>query len=281
MSNIEQQYLNILRELTQQADTYDNRTGEPTFKLPPKMIQHDMSEGFPLLTTKRVAWKTMKVELEGFIKGITSKSWYQDRGCKIWNQWCNPQKVPYSTDPKVQEIMAAEDDLGKIYGHQWRNYNDSGIDQLKNILYTLKANPNDRRMICMAWNPQHLGEMALPPCHYSFQITTRGNKVDLTWNQRSVDWFLGATFNIASYALLLSLIAKDANMEAGLLTGFFVDVHLYNNHIMAAEEQLTREIYDSPTVKTDKFTNIFDWKYDDTDIVNYRYHPPIKAPVAI
>jgi len=297
MSKIERDYLEILEELTQ-AEPQKNRTGVDAYKLPPKMLQHDMSKGFPLLTTKMVAKKTMMVELEGFIKGITSKKWFQDRNCKIWNEWCNPQKVPYSTDPKVQELMAAEDDLGPcLYGASWRGFHDpslntmydeygaqfSGqkVDQFANIIKTLRANPDDRRMLCVAWNPLGLKHTALPSCHVLFQVSTRGNKLDLTWYQRSCDWFLGIPFNIASYATLLHLFAKEANMEEGMLTGFFCDVHLYENHMEQAKEQLGREMYDLPTVETENFTSILDWEWSDTKVHDYKYHSSIKAPVAI
>ena len=303
MSNIEQQYLNILRELID-APKQDNRTGESAHKLPPQMLQHDMSEGFPILTTKFVAWKTMKVELEGFIKGITSKKWYKDRGCNIWNQWCSPQKIPYSTDPNIQKLMEQEDDLGEcLYGGNWRGFKDpmatvdvpemggmytantrhvgQSIDQLQNIVNTLKSNPEDRRMICLAWNPLGMKHTALPACHTMWQVTTRGNKLDLTWNQRSVDTLLGLPFNLASYGLLLHLLAKEAGLEVGILTGFLCDVHLYGNHIEQAKEQLSREIYNLPNIKTDEFKSIFDWIYEDTKIENYKYHPAIKAPVAV
>jgi thymidylate synthase len=265
-----------------------------------------MSEGFPLLTTKRVAWKTMKVELEGFIKGITSKKWFQDRGCKIWNEWCSPQKIPYSTDHIVQKLMADEDDLGPcLYGASWRGFHDpmamvsdnpygpglggaeseshngQKVDQFADMIKTLKANPQDRRMIVLAWNPLGLKHTALPACHVLFQVTTRGNKLDLTWYQRSCDVFLGIPFNLASYALLLHLIAKEVNMEEGVITGFLADVHLYENHIDQANEQLSREVYDLPNVTTGEFTSIFDWTSEDTDIHDYKYHPAIKASVAI
>ena len=290
----ETQYLQILKDLISSTDNkYANRTGVDTYKIPPRMIQHDMSLGFPIMTTKFVAWKTLRVELEGFIKGITSKSWFQDRGCKIWDEWCNPQQIPYSTDSKVQELMAAEDDLGPcIYGGGWRNFHDpavinimsdSGqhIDQLKNIVQTLKSNPQDRRMICLAWNPLGLKHAALPACHTMWQVTVRGNKLDLTWTQRSVDTFLGLPFNIASYGLLLHLLAKESGLEPGILSGSLCDLHLYENHIDQAKEQLSRTPYDLPEIQTNVFDNIFDWEWQTSVLHTYKYHPSIKAPVAV
>lgn len=310
MSKIEQQYLDICREILDKGVKKENRTGTDTRALFSKTIRHDMSEGFPLLTTKKVPFKTMKVELEGFIKGITSKKWFQDRGCKIWNEWCNPQKVSYGTDEFTQQKMREEDDLGPcIYGASWRNFHDplnkpkptstskfksfwlktffgkkpfgQKIDQLKNIVETLKTNPNDRRMICTAWNPLGLKHTALPACHVMFIVNVLDGKLNLTWTQRSVDWMLGCPFNIASYALLLHLLAKEAGLEEGELVGNFVDVHLYENHVNQVKEQLSRNLKDLPKVDTKNFTSIFDWDYQDTELIGYEPHPSIKAPVAI
>ena len=261
------------------------------------MIQHDMSDGsFPLLTTKRVAFKTMSVELEGFIKGITSKQWYKDRGCNIWNEWCNPQKVPYpaadmseKSRKLVLEAMAAEDDLGPaVYGAAWRNFRDpnshpgaQGVDQLANIVQTLKTNPEDRRMICLAWNPLGLKHTALPACHYSWQVMKRGEYLDLVWTQRSVDSFLGLPFNIASYGLLLLLLAREAGLKPGVLSGSLADLHLYENHVDQALEQLQRTPMPLPQVELLDKGSIFDWTHQDINLLGYSPHASIKAPVAV
>jgi thymidylate synthase len=304
--NAEQQYLQILEDLINSEVKQKNRTGVDTYKVPPRMIQHDMSRGFPLLTTKKVAWKTMKVELEGFIKGITSKKWFQDRGCHIWDEWCNPQKVPYGNNEEAKAKMRAEDDLGPcIYGASWRNFHDpeafviksigntiglfgdsikhvgQNIDQLKNIVDTLHNNPEDRRMICLAWNPLGLKHTALPSCHYSWQVLKRGDYLDLVWTQRSCDHFLGIPFNIASYGLLLHILAKEANLKEGVLSGSLADLHLYENHVEQAREQLSRKPYQLPIIKTENFESIFDWEHGDTELIDYKYHPTIKAPVAV
>ena len=312
--NIEQQYLNILQSLLgDTAIRQSNRTGVDTFKIPPRMIQHDMSDGsFPLLTTKRVAFKTMSVELEGFIKGITSKQWYKDRGCNIWNEWCNPQKVPYPAadmESKARDLvlqaMAEEDDLGPaVYGAAWRKYRDpmafapdvdcsqgvaeacltfvgQEIDQLANIVQTLKTNPEDRRMICLAWNPLGLKHTALPACHYSWQVMKRGEYLDLVWTQRSVDSFLGLPFNIASYGLLLLLLAREAGLKPGVLSGSLADLHLYENHVDQAKEQLSHPMRDLPYVELNDKGSIFDWTYEDALLFDYSCHGPIKAPVAV
>jgi thymidylate synthase len=281
--NAETQYLDHLHNTLSKGVRKTNRTGVDTFVHPyPVMIQHNMNRGFPLLTSKNVAFKPIRVELEGFIKGITDKKWFQDRGCSIWDEWCNPKKVPYSTDPKVQEQMKQENDLGKIYGFQWRNFNSEGYDQLKNIVDTLKTNPDDRRMICSAWNPNDLDEQALPPCHWAFELQHVDGKLNLMWHQRSCDSFLGCPFNIASYALLLHLLCLETGLREGVLTGVFNDFHIYENHVESVREQLKRNPVGSfPTIETKGFTSIFEWENTMTKSVGYNPLPKISASVAI
>lgn len=290
-SHIEHQYLTLLSRLVEQYrynESQPNRTGVDIVKIPPILLQHNMSDGFPILTTKKVAWKTLKVELEGFIQGITSKKWYQERGCKIWNEWCNPQKVPYGNDEETKAKMAAEDDLGPcLYGASWRDFHDPnaidshGVDQFKKVVDTLESNPYDRRMLCVAWNPLGLNHTALPACHVLWQVAVRGDVLDLVWYQRSVDTMLGLPFNLASYALLLHLLAKESGLKAGYVTGFLMDCHLYENHISAAREQLSRVPYDLPQIETENFTSIFDWTHKDSKLVDYKSHDAIKAEVAV
>lgn len=190
--------------------------------------------------------------------------------------------------------MITERDLGAIYGFQWRHFNASyenydsdytnkGVDQLKNLVETLKKNPNDRRMLVMTWNPSMLDEMALPPCHYGFQVTVINKRLNLMWNQRSVDTMLGLPFNIASYGLLLHLLAKESGFKEGKLIGFLGDVHIYKNHIEGAEEQLKRDPdqYELPQIKTSNFTSIFTWKYQDSEVENYKSYPRIKFDIAV
>lgn len=283
-----------------------------------EIFRHNMSDGFPLITTKKMAFKTFCVELEGFIKGITDKQWFKDRGCKIWNEWANPRVVDelYNShcniDPitgqKIKtkkEIQLEENDLGPIYGYQWRDfaasynthqYDDcdfcdyhngvlNGYDQLKSICDQLKANPYDRRMVCSAWNPNQMNMMALPACHVMFNVVVYGNKLNLVWFQRSNDIFLGNPANIMSYALLLLILAKHANLEPGELVGTFNDCHIYNNQIEQAKLQLTREPYPLPQlVIKDNKEGGFDplkWEYDDVELLNYQCHPSIKAEVTV
>lgn len=281
MKSIDTEYLRIVDKILTNGEFKDNRTGVRTIAIPGEMIQWNMQDGFPLLTTKKVPYKSIKVELEGFIKGINSKKWFQDRGCSIWNEWCNPQKVPYSKDEKTKELMKQEDNLGKFYGVQWRNFNSQGIDQFKNIINTLKINPNDRRMVVSAWNPAELGEMALVPCHYAFQVTVINGKLNLFWNQRSVDTALGLPFNIASYATLLHLLAKESNLQEGTLTGFLADVHIYEPHIENLKVQLSRQPLEMPIIETKEFKSIFDWQYTDTQLLNYQSHEKLSFEVAV
>lgn len=282
--------------------------GVRTLALPNQLFSHNMEDGFPLLTTKKVAWKALRVELEGFIKGITSKWWYQDRGCKIWNEWCNPKKIVQRIiDQQLtyeegiwdlqKQWQAEEDDLGPIYGFQWRRFgqcydeDDNGwadeaiksdADQLQTICNTLLYNPMDRRMVCSAWNPIHISRMALPPCHWGWNVTVIGDKLHLFWVQRSCDLMLGVPFNIASYGLLLELLAYMSGFKPGNLSGMLVDCHIYENHIDKAWEQVRRPPKKLPTVairnksgKLGKAFHIFDWTYEDVELLNYDPHPKI------
>lgn len=280
--NIERQYLDLMKTVLEKGTVKENRTGTNAITYIPSMLQHDMKNGFPLITTKKMGIKSISAELEFFIKGLTDKQWLKDRKCNIWNEWCNPSKVPegLTYDERIA-FQASENDLGKIYGYQWRNFNSSDHDQLKNIIETLKTNPNDRRMLCSAWNPLQFNEMALPPCHVMWGVQVLDNKLNLWWSQRSQDLFLGNSYNTASYALLLKLIAKEVGLEEGILTGFLADVHIYENHVEQVKEQLTREPFELPQLNITNFTSIFDWEYTDVELIGYQSHPAIKAPVAI
>jgi thymidylate synthase len=281
------QYLDLVKEILEEGVLKGNRTGIDTLFIPSAYFKHDMSKGFPLLTTKFVSLKTVAVELEGFIQGVTSKSWFQERKCHIWDEWCNPQKVPYSNDEETKQKMKEEDDLGFVYGSQWRDFKDpevhykQGRDQFKELIDTLKKNPFDRRMICMAWNPLALEHQALPPCHFGFHVVSDGKKVHLSWFQRSQDVGLGAGYNIASYALLLKLIAKEVGMEEGILTGHIDDAHIYSNHIEPLKTQLQREPLPLCTVDIPNFSSIFSWTHKDLFINNYTHHGKISMPVAV
>lgn len=287
-------YLKIVDEILKEGVLCPNRTGISAYTIAGAIFEHDMSEGFPLLTTKKIPFRLIASELEFFIKGITDKKWLQDRKNHIWDEWAKPQLAPYGHDEESKNKMLEERDLGPIYGFQWRHFNapyekyDSdysgkGIDQMKNVVDTLKNNPRDRRMIVSAWNPQQFGEMALPPCHYAFQITVIDGKLNLLWNQRSVDTMLGLPFNIASYALLLHLLAKEAGLEEGKLVGFLADVHIYENHVKGAKEQLERDPrkFPLPKIETENWKSIFDWKFEDSKVINYQSYEKISFEIAV
>jgi len=285
-------YLDIVQKILDTGFRKTNRTGVDALSIAGAMFEHDMSRGFPLLTTKKVPFKMVRSELEFFIRGYTDKEWLKEQKNSIWDEWCSPDVVPYGNDEQTKTKMMSERELGPIYGWQWRNFGaqytafntsptGQGIDQLKKLVETLKTDPDNRRMIVNAWNPCDLHRMALPPCHYSFQVTVIDGKVNLLWNQRSVDVALGLPFNIASYGCLLHLLAKEAGLGEGRLIGFLGDVHIYVNHINAISLQLVREPRALPQIKTEKFTSIFDWHYQDTVAENYDPHPAIKFDIAV
>lgn len=287
-------YLKIVRHIIEHGVLQKNRTGIDALTVVGHMFEHDMSTGFPLLTTKKVGVHLVASELEFFIKGITDKRWLQERRNHIWDEWAYPKKAPYGHSEQAKQRMLEERDLGAVYGFQWRHfgatytsydtdYSNQGYDQLKALVHSLKTNPFDRRMIVCAWNPPALENMALPPCHYSFQITVVNGKLNLLWNQRSVDVMLGLPFNIASYALLLHLLAKESGFQEGKLVGFLADVHIYENHLQGAHEQLSRDpsLHTLPQITTEPFTSIFDWQAHDSKIINYTSHPAIKFEIAV
>jgi thymidylate synthase len=287
-------YLDIVKKVIDTGVKKMPRQGTECFTTAGIMFEHDMAQGYPLLTTKKMPLRLISSELEFFIKGITDKQWLLDRNNHIWDEWASPKKAPYGHDEAAKKRMLEERDLGPIYGFQWRhfnaaykdhdsNYAGQGVDQLKNMVEMLKKNPNDRRMIVSAWNPIQLSEMALPPCHYCFQVTVTDGKLNLMWNQRSVDVMLGLPFNIASYALLLHLLAKESGYREGRLVGFLGDVHVFVNHVGGANEQMSRDPnkYPLPTIETENFTSIFDWKAEDTKLHNYESYPRISFEIAV
>lgn len=285
-------YLDIVQYILENGVVKHNRTGVDAITIPGAMFQHDMEDGFPLLTTKSIPFRLIASELEFFIKGITDKQWLIDRNNHIWDEWCSPEKVPYSNDEETKRRMREERELGCIYGFMWRHFGaqyvnyktppiGEGIDQLKNLVNTLKTNPNDRRMLVSAWNPVDIPQMALPPCHYCFQVTVINDKINLLWNQRSVDVALGLPFNVSSYAALLHLLALESGFKPGKLVGFLADTHIYVNHVDGLKEQLKREPKQLPKIVTNNFTDIFSWKYTDSVIEGYQHHPKISFEVAV
>ena len=304
MSSIEEQYRGLLGSLLHNSVKKSDRTGTGTHSIFGRQIRHDMKQGFPLLTTKRMAVKTMMTELKWFLKGDTNIKYLVDNGCSIWNgDAYKAFKSTFSPMPGIQSSLPSQDEfinkiktdnefaqkwgeLGPIYGKQWRgwfgydkNVDPVFVDQIANLIEELKTNPDSRRLMVNAWNVGDLPTMALQPCHYGFQCYVRDGKyLSLMWNQRSVDTFLGLPFNIASYAALLCLIAEEVNMIPDQLIGNLGDVHLYSNHVDQAMEQISREIYDLPTVSF-KNVNILDGEFD-YEVHDYKYHPSIKAPLS-
>jgi len=314
-------YLDILRDIyTNCKDIRNNRTGIPDIGLGHgATFVHDMKDGFPLITTKKMGLKTIATELEFFLRGITDKKWLQERNCKIWNEWGNPEKVeqryiearggiqkpsPESDKALRNSIADSERDLGPIYGFQWRhfggeyqwdinriekdptdNFNPKkpGVDQVANAIDKLKNNPNDRRILVSAWNPVEFPRMALPPCHIMHQLIVRNKELSLIWTQRSCDMFLGIPFNIASYALLLLLYAKEAGLKPGILKGEFHDAHIYTNHLPQVEEQLQRTPYKLPTVEIpdENWNGMLNWHADGGFILkDYVCHEKLRGAVA-
>ena len=317
MNNLDKQYHALLKDILSYGVTKNDRTGTGTKSIFGYMIHHNMSEGFPLLTTKKVAFKTMATELMWFLMGDTNIKYLVDNGVHIWDGYAykeyerwyedmsktTPFEVPkkLTQDELVKAISLDEwhakqfGDLGPIYGSQWRNWNNTGYngDQITNLLHELKDNPDSRRLMVNAWNVEQLDEMVLPPCHYGFQMYTRegddGKRyISLAWNQRSVDVFLGLPFNIASYGLLLEMIAREVNMVPEHLIGYLGDTHLYSNHLDQAQEQLERIPRELPIMKMSSghnFRAAMAGKVDEIDIndfilIGYNPHPSIKAPLS-
>lgn len=303
MNRLDEQYKGLLAELLYNGVEKEDRTGTGTISRFGHQITHNMADGFPLLTTKKMAVKTMMTELKWFLKGDTNIKYLVENGCNIWNGDAYKNYLAHSNNPLSMQDFIEEiknDDLfatqwgylGPIYGAQWRHWTVKDemqydgeyvwVDQIKYLIQQLKENPDSRRLMVSAWNVGALEDMVLPPCHYGFQMYTQvrdGKRyLSLMWNQRSVDTFLGLPFNIASYATLLCLIAQEVDMIPDKLIGNLGDTHLYSNHVEQAKEQISRQPYDLPTVK---FTNVDllagEWDYE---IINYQSHPTIKAPLS-
>lgn len=263
MNNLDQQYQNLLRRVLENGKNKEDRTGTGTLSLFGTTIRHDMSEGFPILTTKKVAFKTMVTELKWFLRGDTNIKYLQDNNCKIW-------------DGDYEKSGRTDGELGPIYGKQWRDIN--GVDQLENLITGIISNPDSRRHLVDSWNVEDLDKMTLPPCHYSFQCYVADGKLSLMWNQRSADLFLGVPFNISSYGLLLLLLCKETKLEPGELIGNFGDVHLYNNHLNQATQQIIRTPFDLPSVKLSCY-DIYRGDFD-VELIDYKSQPALKAPLS-
>jgi len=262
------QYLDLLRHVMEHGTMKADRTGTGTKSVFGYQMRFDLSDGFPLLTTKKLHLKSIIYELLWFLKGDTNVKYLQDNGVRIWNEWAD-----------------ADGNLGPIYGKQWRawrDYNGGTIDQLSEAVETIRTNPDSRRIIVSAWNVADLPEMRLPPCHAFYQFYVAGGRLSLQLYQRSADIFLGVPFNIASYALLLMMVAQVTGLEAGDFVHTLGDAHIYTNHFEQVREQLSREPRQLPTMRINPdVKSLFDFKYEDFTLENYNPHPHIKGVVAV
>lgn len=272
------QYHDLIKHVLETGTEKGDRTGTGTKSVFGYQMRFDLSEGFPMVTTKKLHLKSIIYELLWFLKGDTNVGYLQENGVRIWNEWADEKG-----------------DLGPVYGHQWRNWNSEDIDQIKEVVDTLKKNPDSRRMLVTAWNPSVLpdtskgfsenvanGKAALPPCHAFFQFYVANGKLSCQLYQRSADIFLGVPFNIASYALLTMMIAQVCGYEPGDFIHTFGDAHIYNNHMEQVKLQLSRDVRELPTIKINpEVKDIFGFKYEDFNLVNYNPHPAIKGQVAV
>lgn len=273
-----QQYLDLIRHIQANGVTKTDRTGTGTQSVFGYQMRFNLSKGFPMVTTKKLHLKSIIHELLWFLKGDTNIAYLQDNGVRIWNEWADEKG-----------------DLGPVYGHQWRNWNSEGIDQIKELIQTLKTNPDSRRMMVSAWNPSVLpdtsqsfsenvanNKAALPPCHAFFQFYVAEGQLSCQLYQRSADVFLGVPFNIASYALLTMMVAQVCDLKLGDFVHTFGDAHIYSNHKAQIELQLSREPKSLPTMKINpEVKDLFAFTFDDFELLNYAPHPLIKGAVAI
>jgi thymidylate synthase len=286
------QYLDLCRHVLENGTHKDDRTGTGTTSLFGYQARYNLEEGFPLLTTKRVYLRAILHELLWFVSGDTNIKYLVDNDVKIWNEWpyeAFKKSADYqgeSLDEFVQKIKESDafakkhGNLGPVYGKQWRNFN--GVDQLLNVIEDIKNNPNSRRLIVNAWNPAELKDMALPPCHMMFHFYVNEGKLSLQLYQRSADIFLGVPFNIASYALLLMMVAQVTDLKPYEFIHTLGDAHIYDNHIDQINLQLSREPRKLPTMNLNpKIKNILDFKFEDFELIDYNPHKGIKGAVAV
>lgn len=263
-----QQYLDLLSRILNEGVHKGDRTGTGTLSVFGNQMRFNLRDGFPLLTTKKLHLKSIIYELLWFLRGDTNIHYLQEHGVRIWNEWADENG-----------------ELGPVYGHQWRSWPDykgGTIDQIANVLDQIKHNPNSRRMLVTAWNPAEVEEMALPPCHCLFQFYVADGRLSLQLYQRSADTFLGVPFNIASYALLLQMMAQVTGLEAGEFIHTTGDTHLYSNHLEQAKLQLTRTPRPLPKMKINPdVKDLFTFKYEDFELVDYNPYPHISAEVAV
>lgn len=279
-----QQYLNLLNQVLEQGGQKSDRTGTGTASVFGHQMRFDLNQGFPIVTTKRVHFRSVAIELLWFLRGDTNVQYLQDNKVSIWNEW--------STAEQTSRFGRPAGELGPVYGHQWRNfgatkntdgsYNNDGFDQLAWLINEIKTNPDSRRLIVSGWNPNEANQVALPPCHTLFQFFVQNGKLSCQLYQRSADIFLGVPFNIASYALLTHMVAQVCGLGLGEFIWTGGDCHLYSNHIEQAELQLSREPLPLPKLRLNPaIDNLFDFSFDDMELIGYQHHAAIKADVAV
>jgi len=262
-----QQYLDLLRHVKTNGTKKEDRTGTGTISVFGYQMRFDLNEGFPLVTTKKCHLKSIIYELLWFLQGNTNIQYLKDNGVSIWDEWADENG-----------------DLGPVYGAQWRSWNttDKTIDQITQVIEQIKQNPDSRRLIVSAWNVGELDQMALMPCHAFFQFYVADGKLSCQLYQRSADIFLGVPFNIASYSLLLMMVAQVTGLKVGEFVHTFGDAHIYLNHFDQVEEQLSRKPYSLPEMKINSSVNdILSFNYNDFELINYQSHPSISAPIAV
>jgi thymidylate synthase len=261
------QYENLLAQVLAAGTPKTDRTGTGTRSVFGHQLRFDLAQGFPLITTKRVHFRSVVGELLWFLRGDGNVRWLQEQGVSIWNEWADENG-----------------DLGPVYGVQWRSWptpDGRHIDQISQVLDTLRTNPDSRRMLVSAWNVAEIEKMALPPCHAMFQFYVADGKLSCQLYQRSADLFLGVPFNIASYALLTHMVAQQVGLGVGDFVWTGGDCHIYDNHVEQVTEQLSRDVLDFPALELSAAPSLFDYGIDDVKLIGYHHHPAIKAPVAV
>ena len=272
MRNIENEYKVLMSEILHRGSDKEDRTGTGTKSVFGRTIRHDMSLGFPILTGKKISFNAAKVELLWILRGRTDLKYLEDNGVKYWR-------------PDYERSGRTDETLGPVYGKQWRDFN--GVDQLYNLAYSINNNPSSRRLMVSAWAPHELKDMVLPPCHYAFQVYINNGTMDLMWQQRSADVFLGLPYDIAMYGLLLELLVKDTKLKAGQLIGQLGDCHLYNNHLQQAEVYLDRSKRALPKLQLERGVNanilggVNIPHPSDIKLINYNPYPAIKAELSV
>jgi thymidylate synthase len=267
MTAIDTPYEDLLRDVLENGTHKGDRTGTGTRSVFGRQIRYDLAKGFPLITTKKVHLKSVVYELLWFLRGDSNVRWLQERGVKIWDDWADESG-----------------ELGPVYGVQWRSWPtpDGGhVDQIAKVVEQIRTNPDSRRHVVTAWNPAEVDDMALPPCHALFQFYVADGKLSCQLYQRSADLFLGVPFNIASYALLTQMVAAQTGLEVGEFVWTGGDCHIYDNHVEQVRTQLERDPYPYPSLRLAPRKSIFDYEFEDVEVLGYVSHPTIKAPIAV